>query len=166
LVFPINAYGFSKLLAEKLILNYNPNALVLRTNFFGHSKTGRRSLLDFALEGLSSKRQLIGFSDVLFSPVGVGTIADFLFDKRSTSARGILHFSSNEVISKFDFLTQIARIQKIDERQVLPGLIKESVLTVTRPNYLALEPSGLLHDIGYAMPSIEQMLIQEIKSYD
>lgn len=165
-VFPINNYGYSKLLAEKLILDYNPNALILRTNFFGHSRTGRRSLLDFALEGLSTKKQLTGFSDVYFSPVGVGKIADFLLDKRSICTKGILNFSSNEVISKFDFLTHISRIQKIDEKKVVRGLIRESELIVARPNYLALEPARLRHQVGYAIPSIEQMLIEEINSHD
>jgi dTDP-4-dehydrorhamnose reductase len=165
-VFPINTYGYSKLLAENLILDNNPNALILRTNFFGHSRTGGRSLLDFALEGLISKSQLTGFADVLFSPVGVGKIAEFLLDERSISTQGILNFSSNEVISKFDFLTQIARIQKIDEKRVVRGLIRESDLTVARPNYLALEPSKLLYEVGFVMPSVEQMLIEEIKSHD
>jgi dTDP-4-dehydrorhamnose reductase len=38
-IFPVNQYGYAKIEAEKTILNFNQEALVIRSNFFGRSKS-------------------------------------------------------------------------------------------------------------------------------
>ena len=163
-VVPINQYGYSKLQAERFILEYNPDALILRTSFFGCAIGRGKSLLDFALKALDSQKEVVGFTDVFFSPVGANEIADFLLDKRSIAIKGILNFASREVISKFDFLTLVARIQNYSDRQISRGSIVKSELPVVRPNYLALDSNHLLNEVGYSLPSIETMLRTEINS--
>jgi dTDP-4-dehydrorhamnose reductase len=164
LVFPINIYGHSKYCAERFILEYDPNALILRTNFFTRDRVGSKSLLDFAIKATESQDEVIGFNDVLFSPVGATEIANFLLDHRSDALRGILNFASTEVISKFDFLTLVANVLGVDGSRVVRGSISDSVLSVIRPNYLALNPFYLNHHVGYKLPSIELMLRTELNS--
>ena len=65
-VTPINQYGHSKLQAERFILEYNSNALILRTNFFGYARGEGKSLLNFALKALDSDKEIVGFTDVFF----------------------------------------------------------------------------------------------------
>lgn len=162
-VFPINQYGYSKLQAERFILNYNANALILRTNFFGCSLNSKSSLLNFALKALDSQEEVVGFTDVLFSPVGAGEIANFLLDTKSTAIKGVLNFASREVISKFDFLTLVSKIQGYSNRHISRGSIVNSKLTVIRPNYLALDSTRLLSEVGYDLPSLETMLRTEME---
>ena len=72
---PVNVYGQSKLAGERAALAH-PSALVLRTNFFGPSRTpGRRSLSDFVVESLSQSRSVTFFEDVIFSPLHMATLA-------------------------------------------------------------------------------------------
>lgn len=162
-VVPINQYGYSKLQAERYIINYNPNALILRTNFFGCSLNGKNSLLNFALRALDSQEEVVGFADVLFSPVGASEIANFLLDKKSTAVKGVLNFASREVISKYDFLTLVSKIQGRSYRHVSRGSIFNSELTVVRPNFLALDSTRLLSEVGYVLPPLETMLRNEMK---
>lgn len=161
-VVAVNQYGNSKLQAEKIIREHNSSALILRTNFFGRSRYERKSLLDFALTELESDNKIVGFEDVLFSPVGAHEVANFLLDKKSYSIQGTFNLASPEVISKFDFLTLVARVQGKSEVNIVRGSIVNSNLSVIRPNYLALNPSLLIHETGYELPSLERMLQTEI----
>jgi dTDP-4-dehydrorhamnose reductase len=161
-VVAINQYGNSKLQAERIIREHDTSALILRTNFFGRSRYERKSLLDFALMALESKNRIVGFEDVFFSPMGAHEIANFLLDKSSNSIQGTLNLASRQVISKFDFLTLVARIQGKDEANVFRGSIANSDLSVVRPKYLALNPSLMIHETGYEVPTIEKMLRTEI----
>jgi dTDP-4-dehydrorhamnose reductase len=163
-VWPVNNYGLSKIESENLVKRYNPNALILRTNFFGHTVGSSRSLLDFALKALNSKEKLMGFSDVYFSPVGATEIAKFLLDPRSKEVSGVLNFSSKEVITKFEFLRMVARCRGVDQTAVIPAFILGSDLRVRRPNYLALDSTRLRHELGYSLPTLEAMLESEIET--
>ncbi len=164
IVFPINQYGYSKFQAEKFVNKYDPNALILRTNFFARARHGGKSLLDFAISSLNSCRVVTGFEDVLFSPVGAREIANFLLDYRSSSISGILNLASKEVISKFEFLTLVSKILGREGTRVVPGSITSSNLSVIRPNYLALDSCYLIDQLGYELPSLEQMLRAEMSS--
>ena len=161
-VIPINQYGYSKLQAERYILNFNANALILRTNFFGCSLNGKKSLLNFALKASDSQKEVVGFTDVFFSPVGASEIANFLLDEKSTAIKGVLNFASREVISKYDFLTLVSKIQGYSDKHISRGSIVNSELTVVRPNYLALDSTRLLSEVGYDLPPIESMLRNEM----
>ena len=161
-VIPINQYGHSKLQAERFILEYNSNALILRTNFFGYAKGEGKSLLNFALKALDSDKEIVGFTDVFFSPVGASEIANFLLDESSIGITGILNFASREVTSKFDFLALVSRILGYSDRHISRGLIVNSELTTQRPNYLALDSTRLLSEIGYDVPSLEAMVRNEM----
>lgn len=162
LVIPINQYGHSKLQAERFILEYSSNALILRTNFFGYSRGKGKSLLNFALEALDSDKEIVGFADVFFSPVGASEIASFLLDQSSVGITGVLNFASREVTSKFDFLTLVSTIKGHSDRLISRGSIDNSALTTQRPNYLALDSTRLLSEIGYDLPSLEAMLRTEM----
>lgn len=164
LAYPMNQYGLTKLEAEALVRLYNPEALILRTNFFGHSINGGRSLLDFALSAIASQNVVTGFADVFFSPVGAAEIAKFLMDPRSKKIMGILNFASKEIITKYDFLTLVARYKSSNQSSIIRSSIASSGLSVRRPNYLALDSSRLIHEIGYSMPSLESMLQTELRS--
>ena len=51
---PVNEYGSSKALGEKLVLKYNPEALIARCNFFGWGPSYKRSFSDFIFDNLSN----------------------------------------------------------------------------------------------------------------
>ena len=163
-VTPINQYGFSKFHAEKSILSNNSNSLVLRTNFFGHSSIGKRSILDFALAAFLRGQVINGFDDVIFSPVGIHEISRFLISENAKRATGILNFASARPLSKYDFLLEVARAKGYSDSLVLRSEIGSSNLKVRRPSYLALNPGRLTHEFNHFMPTIEVMLKEELSA--
>jgi dTDP-4-dehydrorhamnose reductase len=162
LMKPLNQYGFAKFAAENSILFENTNALIMRTNFFGISKKVDKSILNFALTALKENRSIDGFSDVFFTPVGTSDIARFLLSDQSILTSGLLNFASRDTISKYDFLKLIAQIMGHSESLVRETSIKDSKLTVPRPSYLALSPNRLVNLLGYPIPSLREMLENEI----
>jgi dTDP-4-dehydrorhamnose reductase len=164
LACPVNQYGLAKLAAETFVRYHNPDAMILRTNFFGHASNRSRSLLDFALRALNSESCVFGFADVFFSPVGASEIAKFLMDNRSKKISGILNFSSKETVSKFDFLNMVAKNMELSQSPIIRSSIDNSELSVKRPKYLALDATRLTHEIGYNLPSLERMLQTELLS--
>ncbi len=161
-VFGINQYGFTKIFAESLILSENPKSLILRTNFFGTSKIRFGSLLDFAMESIRGHVPIYGFDDVIFSPVGIGQICQFLKSQNISEAVGILNFASDRAISKYDFMILVSRAMGMPNAQIFRSSIESSSLTVRRPNYLALDPTRLTRELGFTMPKIDEMLRSEI----
>ncbi len=155
---PINQYGFSKYNAENFILQTNPIATILRTNFFGHSYKAEKSILDFAVSNLLQRNEIVGFDDVYFSPVGIEEISKFLTSPFSKTAHGIIHFAAKESVSKYDFLVAVADLIGAPKKLISRGSIQNSSLKVKRPNYLSLDSSYLRHQLGYKMPSLADML--------
>ena len=162
ILIPINQYGFSKYNVEKFILQTNPMATILRTNFFGHSPNKGKSILDFAVSNLQDRHQIVGFDDVYFSPVGIEEISKFLTSPFSKAAHGIIHFAALESISKYDFLVTVADLIGAPKRLISRGSIRNSSLKVKRPNFLSLDSSYLRYQLGYEMPSLVDMLRTEL----
>jgi len=159
---PINQYGFAKFAAENFILFENSDALIMRTNFFGISRKVNKSILNFAMTALNDNKSLDGFSDVFFTPVGISDIARFLHSDQSLLVTGLLNFASSDPISKYEFLKLIAQILGHSDELVRDASIRDSKLTVPRPNYLALNPNRLINEIGYPIPRLREMLENEI----
>ena len=162
LSYGINQYGFTKIMAEKLVLSGNPESLVLRTNFFGNSNGKNESLLNFAMSCIQNGIQIDGFDDVIFSPVSIGQICQFLTSQRIEGATGILNFASDKPLSKYDFMILVAKAMGRPEAKIVRASIESSKLTVKRPNYLALNPSRLYQELDFSLPEIEEMIDIEI----
>ena len=75
---PQGVYAQTKLLGEQNVLSANPDAVVVRVNFFGWSLSGTRSLPEFFINNLSAGKSAQGFTDVYFCPLFVGDLADLL----------------------------------------------------------------------------------------
>ena len=73
---PLNTYGASKLAAERLISAKNPNALILRVNFFGWGPNYRRSFSDWILDSLWQNQRITLYDNVFFSPLYVTEIVN------------------------------------------------------------------------------------------
>ena len=163
LLYGVNQYGFTKLLGEKLILLENPGSLILRTNFFGTSNINRKSLLSFAMNRIRDGIKIDGFEDVIFSPVGIEQICRFFKSINSEGATGIVNFASDRPLSKYEFMVLVSKALRSPEAEIVRSSILLSSLTTKRPNYLALNPRRLIGELGFSLPSIEEMLDSEIK---
>lgn len=155
---PINQYGNSKLSAEEIVLTTNPDALVIRTNFFGWGPRHKPSLVDWILQQLESKRQVNAFEDVFFSPVSISQLYLAINKLLEVNASGVVNVCANESISKYDFAVLVAEKFGFKADQVKRVKIGDQGLVAPRPNYLSLDNSLLKSLTGFAPMSIDAML--------
>ncbi|MCU7828639.1 MAG: SDR family oxidoreductase [Candidatus Thiodiazotropha sp. (ex Myrtea sp. 'scaly one' KF741663)] len=102
-------YGKSKHIGE---VNYETNAITLRTSIIGHELHSNHALVDWFL---NSSEQVKGFTKAIFSGLPTIELARIIHDHVLPVAdlHGLFHVSTDP-ITKYDLLTLIASIYKKD----------------------------------------------------
>ena len=153
---PVNVYGRSKLEGERAALSH-PGALVLRTNFFGKSRrSGRHSLSDFVIESLTACRPVAFFSDVLFSPLHMSTLASLVAELVNEGAKGVFNVGCREGKSKAEFALTIARHKGLATERVRLGVSSDVPGRAPRSHDLRLNVSSIETILGRSMPTLEE----------
>jgi dTDP-4-dehydrorhamnose reductase len=108
-VYPVNTYGLSKYLCEK-ILDLK-KTLIIRTCFYSRDT--------FLVKELLGKRKVIAYKNMYFNPVSINRVAESIYKNRNK--KGILNVFSSKRISKYSFAKKVCKIFGIDS-----NLVKES----------------------------------------
>jgi dTDP-4-dehydrorhamnose reductase len=161
----VNQYGYSKLEAERIVLAKNPSALVVRTNFFGTANSTKISLMNWIIGNLESRKKIIGVNDVIFSPVSLNVLARTLDRLIKNDCSGVINVSSNEEVSKYEFACMISSSMNLPQSLVTMGLARDVDLKAKRPSRLALSNRRLTEVLGCEIPSMEDMILEEISEY-
>lgn len=117
---PFSVYGRTKLEGERLTLSVNPDALVVRTNFFGWSPSGTRSILEFFVNELRAGHRVRGFTDFTVTSAYVGALCETLHDLAATEASGVLHVTSRDALTKYEFGVAVAEEFGLDPALIIP----------------------------------------------
>ena len=157
-----NQYSFTKLSAEKLVLSQNPNAMILRTNFFHFNLSNPQTFLDNLI--INCKNNIItqSFSDVWFSPVSTQTLVLYLKKLLEINFSGLINVSSNEIITKYEFHKQVLNCFDVSNNSHKPISINKVSLKALRPRNMSLDNSNLIKATKITMPSICDMIKEEI----
>ena len=119
-VSPINAYGRSKAAGEEAVRAAHGSAVIARTNFFGWSPSGQRSILEFFVRELGAGNRVRGFVNYtvtsLFVEDVVGSIAGIVDSGES----GVFHVVSDDAVTKADFGGLVAREFGLDGSLIDP----------------------------------------------
>src|SRR4029079_2471059 len=97
-----------------------PNHLVVRTNLFGRSALGV-GLVEWILRELGSGRSIVGFADVVFSPLHCADLARHLLTLVAGEQRGVIHLGSSDAISKLEFAEHDAKVYGLDQSLIRAG---------------------------------------------
>ena len=148
---PLSVYARTKLEGEGGVLAANPQALVLRVNFYGYSLSGRRSLAEFFLNNLTAGQPLKGFTDVHFCPLYVVDLVDVIFSCLDHQLTGLYHAVSPECLSKYDFGRRIADKFGLDGSLIQPVSVNDGNLLAKRSPNLTLRVDKL-QEAGVDLP--------------
>jgi dTDP-4-dehydrorhamnose reductase len=150
---PVSIYSSTKLEAERLVLDANPDAIVARVNFYGWSLAGRRSLAEFFFNNLTHNKSMSGYTDVIFCPMHVAHLSHTLLAMLSNGLHGLYHAVGPQPMSKYQFGVEIARKFGLNEMEISPKSIQSSSLTARRAHNLYLSVNKLSTDLGQPLPS-------------
>jgi dTDP-4-dehydrorhamnose reductase len=150
---PLGVYGTSKRAGEEAVSQANPDALILRTNFYGWSRAGNTGILDFFVNAFSQGTAITGFTDYRVSSIYTGDLVDAMVGAVSGDARGVFHAAASDAASKYDFGLAVAAEFGLDSSSMIAGTLADVATLVARGRNLALSTAKIEGLLGRPMPS-------------
>ena len=147
---PLNAYGRSKLEAERRVLGAHPESLVVRTSaFFG--PWDEYNFVTLGLRELQHGRPWRAAADQVVSPTYVPHLVHHTLDLLLDGERGLWHLANDGAVSWADFARMVAERAGLDAALVegVPGAQIGQI--ASRPAY-----SAMRSERGWIMPALEK----------
>jgi dTDP-4-dehydrorhamnose reductase len=155
---PINVYAATKLDAEGAVLDAHPEALLIRTNFYGWGHPRRRSFSDWIVGSLRSRTPLRMFHDVYFTPILVNDLIDVMLDLARTAPPGIYNVAGGERLSKYDFAMKLAERFDLDTSLITSASVDTFAFRARRPRDMSLDTTKAAAIVGRPMPGVTEGL--------
>lgn len=155
---PVNQYGRTKVLAEIAVMNANPAALILRTNFFGWGHAGRQSFTDWLLYNLRAGKELSLFDNVFFTPILADALALAAHELVEKGSSGVFNLVGDQRLSKYEFARVLADHFSLPERLLLRHSFDGSELVAARPHDMSLDNHKAREALGRDLGNVPQFL--------
>ncbi len=145
---PVNIYGRTKAEAELRVLEANPDALVIRTNFYGWGTSYRQSFSDFIIRALRVEKELELFDDVFYTPIVAEALAQATHDLIALKSKGIFNIVGGQRLSKFDFGLKLAKEFDLNETLIKATQLSKQSSLVKRPLDMSLSNKKAVDLLG------------------
>ena len=152
---PESVYGMTKVQGEEAVLSAYPDALVIRANFFGWSRTTKAGILDFFVSAFTNQSPITGFEDYVVSSLYMGDLVDAMMELVEGGASGVFHTVSSTPRSKYDFGQMVATATGLSADSMTAGSLADATSLAPRGHNLALSAAKIEYVLGRAMPSTE-----------
>lgn len=152
-VSPFSLYGETKTMGEAAVLRESEESLVIRTNFFGWTPTGKRSALEFFVGAMRERKAVIGYTDYITSSIYANHLAIALRELIKFRPKGILHLAASDSMSKYEFAMLVASEFNLERRYVAPLRAPRSIQGVSRNRNLSLDVARAEGLLGRKLPS-------------
>jgi dTDP-4-dehydrorhamnose reductase len=164
IVHPINVYGLSKYAGE--LIAERAGATVLRSNFYGRSRTsGRMSFSDWLVCNLREKTPITVFDDVKFSAIHIDTLCEIIVRSIELRSAGIFNAGCRDGISKAGFAIALARALELPTENVRVGTSTDVALKARRPLDMTLNVARLEAAFDLQCPSMSYEIEHTSKEY-
>lgn len=160
-VHPLNKYGESKLLGEKVLLERLPSAYVVRTSWL-YGTSGKNFVKTIAAKALRGEDANVVI-DQIGSPTSARDLAEGIFSIiKNRPEPGIYNFSNRGSCSWFELAQKIYEIAGTDKEKVHPISSASLSFIAKRPKYSLLSKekwmSSGLNEVLHWEVSLQQML--------
>jgi dTDP-4-dehydrorhamnose reductase len=154
-----NYYSFSKYIGE--LIASRTSSTILRTNFFGRSKTANRSsLTDWLYYELKNGNTINLFEDVCFNPISMQNFCKIIESVVEKKIQGIFNLGSNDGMSKADFAFNFAKFMNFSTSNMKCIKVSEAnFLNAYRPSNMIMNLTKFEHRFKIKLPK----LINEIE---
>lgn len=158
-ISPLNVYARTKGEAEHRVLAACPDALVIRTNFYGWGTAYRSSFSDGILATLNAGQSVMLFEDVYYTPILIDVLVDAVQKLLSAAQTGIFNIVGDQRISKFDFGCKLATVFGFDPALIRRNRLSERKDLTLRPFDMSLSNRKAVGVLGGSLGSAEEHLI-------
>lgn len=132
---PINAYGYSKFVAEQVIERFAPRYMIVRTAWL--YAPGGKNFIHRIVEKARSGEPLKVVTDEISGPTNADDLAEALFELAATDRPGLYHLTNAGECSRYDFAREILRLAGLDA-PIMPTTLAEFQRPSTPPHYSPL----------------------------
>jgi dTDP-4-dehydrorhamnose reductase len=162
---PLNYYARTKLLGEKLVLQYK-KGLVLRVNPIGVRPPGAHpSFIQWFVEAAENNRSFQLFSDVRINPISTQSLSKIIFRLLNHFRAGTFHLGSRDVVNKAEIWDRI-----ISGYKNFSGKVSRISVSKTKAGKIASRPKEMWLNVkkaqrsGYRLPTWKTELDLVLKS--
>jgi dTDP-4-dehydrorhamnose reductase len=130
---PICVYGWHKALAEQHVACHLDEWLIVRTTVVYGWEPGGKNFIARLTASLREGREVRVPSDQLGTPTYAPALAAGVAQLALAGVRGVVHLAGPELLSRYDFARQAARVFGLDEDLVTPVATEELGQMAMRP---------------------------------
>jgi dTDP-4-dehydrorhamnose reductase len=157
---PVNYYGYTKWVGEKLALENNKRTLIIRTSWV--YSTHGNNFVKTMLRLMKERTELKVVNDQIGSPTYAADLAEAIMQminsmENGNKKYGIYHYSNEGVISWYDFALAIRNISG-SSCEILPQPSSAYPTPAKRPGYSVMDKSLLVKDFGLSLQKWEKSL--------
>lgn len=150
---PVNYYGYTKWMGEKLALENNEHTIIIRTSWV--YSTHGNNFVKTMLRLMKERPELKVVSDQVGSPTYAADLAEAIMRvvtslKNGNTHYGIYHYSNTGVISWYDFAIAIRDLAGL-RCQVLPQPTSAYPTPAKRPAYSVMDTGLIANDFGITL---------------
>tara|TARA_B100000212_G_scaffold226320_1_gene171853 strand:+ start:1111 stop:1971 length:861 start_codon:yes stop_codon:yes gene_type:complete len=158
-ISPISVYGKTKSDAEKLLLDNNPNHLVIRGNVLYSEKYNFKSnFLGWIVNSLKNGTKIKVVNDQFNNPTWTKSMADVIGLCLSSDIVGILHWADADYLSRYEFSKKIASRLGLEISLIKEVETKELQQIARRPLKCGLLADKAMKTLNIIPPTLEECL--------
>lgn len=156
---PLNYYGKTKAIGEKLIQIIDVNHITARTAvLYGIGGFGKQSFVSWVLENLKAGKEIRVVIDQFNNPTLADNLAEILFKLYEKDAFGLFHVVGKDNVSRYEFALKTAEIFGLNKDLIKPITTPELRQAAIRPRKLELSIKKLQRFLGITPIGIEEGL--------
>lgn len=136
---PVNQYGSSKLLGERLAMEHENTCVARASVVFGWGRGFRPNLGTWLYKKLSKGEHVNVVSNQFASPTLNTNLANMIIELAENGTRGIVHVAGATRASRYDFAINLAKQLNLDTKLVTPVGSESSTWIARRPRDSSLD---------------------------
>ena len=157
---PQSIYGLSKQKGEEQVLQFNADAIIIRTSWV-YSEFGK-NFVKTMMKLMSEGKELNVVNDQIGSPTYAADLAETIMmvvdaDKKGKWVSGIYHFSNDGAISWYDFAEEIKKQIK-SECKIHPIPTEQYPTAAKRPAYSVFDKTKIQQTFGVKLKDWKESL--------
>lgn len=160
---PINLYGRTKYICEKIIESFDIEHLIIRTSvLYGVGGSGKEPFPIWVIKNLKEKKEIKVVIDQFNNPTYAGNLANIIYLLLRKKKKGLFHVVGKDNISRYEFAIKIAEIFNLDKNLIIPITSAQLPQAASRPKKLNLSINKLKRVLGIETMGVEEGL-KELK---
>ncbi len=156
---PLNYYGKTKAIAEKMIEILDIDHIIVRTAvLYGIGGTDKKPFVLWVLENLKKNQEINVVIDQFNNPTLADNLADIILKLYEKDVNGIFHVVGKDNVSRYELALKVAEVFGLNKKLIKPITTPELRQPAPRPRKLELSTKKLQRILGITPLGIDDGL--------